>query len=89
GQDMWWMSGIFRSVRLLNKPVRHIKDVKVTPDLDAAYRDGELKINVDTMNGDGLSVKTSLYDGEKEIASNVTEVGTAPVDEKGGYSERC
>ncbi|MFA0231334.1 sugar-binding domain-containing protein, partial [Vibrio sp. 10N.261.45.A7] len=36
GQDMWWMSGIFRSVRLLNKPVRHIKDVKVTPDLDAA-----------------------------------------------------
>ena len=30
-QDMWWLSGIFRSVELLHKPDLHIADFKVTP----------------------------------------------------------
>lgn len=89
GQDMWWMSGIFRSVRLLNKPVQHIKDVRITPELDADYQDGTLSIEVDTANGGGLQIKTALFDGECEVASQTQPVGTAPIDEKGGYEERC
>jgi beta-galactosidase len=38
-QDMWRMSGIFRSVWLLNKPTLHLSDVQLTPQLDALYRD--------------------------------------------------
>ena len=30
-QDMWWLSGIFRSVTLLHKPSQHIADFRVTP----------------------------------------------------------
>ncbi|USD43208.1 beta-galactosidase [Vibrio sp. SCSIO 43135] len=89
GQDMWWMSGIFRSVQLLNKPVQHIKDVRVTPELDADYHNGELRIDVDTANGEGLKIKTALFEGDTLVASQTQAVGTAPVDEKGGYSERC
>jgi beta-galactosidase/beta-glucuronidase len=45
-QDMWRMSGIFRSVWLLNKPTLHLSDVQLTPQLDALYRDAELLVNV-------------------------------------------
>ena len=30
-QDMWWLSGIFRSVELLHKPDSHIADFRVSP----------------------------------------------------------
>ena len=30
-QDMWWLSGIFRSVELLHKPNLHISDFRVSP----------------------------------------------------------
>ncbi len=30
-QDMWWLSGIFRSVKLVHKPHKHIADLRVTP----------------------------------------------------------
>ena len=30
-QDMWWLSGIFRSVELLHKPEIHIADFRVVP----------------------------------------------------------
>ena len=43
-QDMWRMSGIFRSVSLLHKPTRHLMDIRVTPELDACYRDARLKV---------------------------------------------
>jgi beta-galactosidase len=45
-QDMWRMSGIFRSVWLLNKPKQHLSDVQISPQLDALYRDGELLVNL-------------------------------------------
>ena len=43
-QDMWRMSGIFRSVWLLNKPQQRLCDVQLTPALDALYRDGTLQV---------------------------------------------
>ncbi len=38
------MSGIFRSVWLLNKPQQRLCDVQLTPALDALYRDGTLQV---------------------------------------------
>ena len=89
GQDMWWMSGIFRSVRLMNKPIEHIKDVRVTPNLDHSYQEGELEIEVQTTRGQGLQVRTVLFDDQNEVVAQVTPVGTRPIDEKGGYDDRC
>ncbi|MGL5346178.1 MAG: beta-galactosidase subunit alpha [Peptostreptococcaceae bacterium] len=57
-QDMWWLSGIFRSVELINNPHTHIRDIKIETDLDKDYRDSNLKIDLDLCNA--LSVSKEL-----------------------------
>lgn len=88
-QDMWRMSGIFRSVSLLHKPVRHLMDIRVTPELDACYRDGRLKIALQAANGAGLSVAACLYDGGERVATLRQPIGTQAIDEKGAYDDRA
>ncbi|MFS4687328.1 sugar-binding domain-containing protein [Klebsiella quasipneumoniae subsp. similipneumoniae] len=67
-QDMWRMSGIFRSVWLLNKPQQRLCDVQLTPALDALYRDGTLQVQATVEATEaalaGLSVGVSLWRGE-------------------------
>ena len=60
-QDMWWLSGIYRSVHLLHKPAAHIADVQLTPDLDEHYQNGSLSISVKTRNAENYSLRLSLY----------------------------
>ncbi|WP_421352768.1 beta-galactosidase [Aeromonas sp. 604443] len=88
-QDMWWLSGIFRSVSLLHKPSRHLMDMRVTPELDACYRDGRLKIALQVANGAGLSVEANLYDGSERVAALHQPIGTQTIDEKGAYDDRA
>ncbi|MFM4703881.1 beta-galactosidase [Aeromonas bivalvium] len=88
-QDMWWLSGIFRSVSLLHKPTRHLMDVRVTPVLDACYRDARLKIELQGANGAGLSVTANLYDGDERVATLCQPIGTQAIDEKGAYDDRA
>ena len=88
-QDMWWLSGIFRSVSLLHKPSRHLMDMRVTPELDACYRDGRLKIALQVANGAGLSVEANLYDGGERVATLRQPIGTQAIDEKGAYDDRA
>ncbi|MDL5385184.1 beta-galactosidase [Aeromonas hydrophila] len=88
-QDMWRMSGIFRSVSLLHKPARHLMDIRVTPELDACYRDGRLKIALQAANGAGLSVAACLYDGVERVATLRQPIGTPAIDEKGAYDDRA
>ncbi|HHG8774111.1 TPA: beta-galactosidase [Raoultella planticola] len=92
-QDMWRMSGIFRSVWLLNKPEQHLSDVQLTPQLDALYRDGELQVNLAiAAPASGLAELTaevSLWDGEREIARQRQRPGSPAIDERGNYAERA
>jgi hypothetical protein len=92
-QDMWRMSGIFRSVWLLNKPKQHLSDVQISPQLDALYRDGELQVNLAISAADeqlaGLEAEVSLWDGEQLVARQRQRPGSAPVDERGHYAERA
>ncbi|WP_279462574.1 beta-galactosidase [Aeromonas dhakensis] len=88
-QDMWRMSGIFRSVSLLHKPARHLMDIRVTPELDACYRDARLKIALQVANGAGLSVVANLYDGGERVATLCQPIGTQAIDEKGEYDDRA
>ena len=87
-QDMWWLSGIYRSVRLLNKPKQRIVDVRITPALDDRYENGLLTIATDTENGNELAIRTTLYRNSVEIATATSSVSSAPMDERGGYSNR-
>ncbi|WP_306671637.1 sugar-binding domain-containing protein, partial [Endozoicomonas sp. ONNA2] len=87
-QDMWWLSGIYRSVRLLNKPAQRLTDIRVTPSLDDRYEHGSLNIVVDTDNGGDLQIRTTVYRGEQAIVSTTSAIGTAAMDERGGYDNR-
>ena len=91
-QDMWRMSGIFRSVWLLNKPQQRLCDVQLTPALDALYRDGTLQVQATIEATEaalaGLSVGVSLWRGEEQIAARRQPLGTPTVDERGHYAER-
>ncbi|MFE4424470.1 glycoside hydrolase family 2 TIM barrel-domain containing protein [Streptomyces sp. NPDC056817] len=46
-QDMWWLSGIFRSVRLLARPADGIRDFFVHADYDHRSGLGTLRIDVE------------------------------------------
>lgn len=45
-QDMWWLSGIYRDVELINEPKTAILDVQVNGDLDKSYTNGTLQLTV-------------------------------------------
>ena len=53
-QDMWWLSGIYRSVRLLNKPAVRFDDIRITPDLDDRYENGSLTVVADCTREQGV-----------------------------------
>ncbi len=49
-QDMFRLPGIFRTVSLYSVPKLHIRDLRVTPDLDENYKNGSLNIQADVRN---------------------------------------
>ncbi len=64
-QDMWWLSGIFRSVHLLSKPGSHLADVRLSTRLPRASRPGELRISARASAASGHRLRASLFlDGE-------------------------
>jgi beta-galactosidase len=90
---MWRMSGIFRSVWLLNKPTLHLSDVQLTPQLDALYRDAELLVNLSVAAPvallEALTVKVELWDEDRLVASHQQSPGSPIIDERGNYAERA
>ena len=64
-------------------------DMRVTPELDACYRGGRLKIALQVANGAGLSVEANLYDGVERVATLRQPIGTQAIDEKGAYDDRA
>ena len=87
-QDMWWLSGIFRSVHLLHKPDTRIDDFRISTELTENYSNGQLHVVVATTHAQTLAVKASLYWRDKLVVEQTQNIGTAPVDEKGGYNDR-
>lgn len=64
-QDMWWMSGIFRDVELINEPQTAILDVQVNADLDESYQNGILNLDIITSRPDCAGTWTLFYRGKK------------------------
>jgi beta-galactosidase len=87
-QDMWWLSGIFRDVVLLTKPQQQIRDVFVTPNLDACYRDATLAIKTAINAPNNYNVSVQVFDGDTAITEPHTQsTNNKRVDEKGGWHD--
>lgn len=82
-QDFWRMSGIFRDVALLAAPEVHLRDVEIKTELDADYRDADLKVRVSIANStkqqQDVSVEATLYDpGGASIATLAAQAAVVP-----------
>jgi beta-galactosidase len=66
-QDMWRLSGIYRSVALIAKPKVHIHDFFVYTEFDDHYRDAEFNLEMDIQNltennAEGFTAEVELLD---------------------------
>jgi len=59
-QDMWWASGIFRSVDLLLRPAGGIHDLVTHADFDPASGTGSLAVRACGITGEGLAVRVEI-----------------------------
>ena len=76
-QDMWRLSGIFRDVYLYSTAVMHVRDFKVTTDLDSDYEDATLAVVAELQNltGEeaGGALEVELLDKrDKQVFSGVS-----------------
>ena len=83
-QDMWRLSGIFRSVAIHSKDKTHVRDLFVTTTLAASEESGQWKLRVamDIRQGELIRVDAMLYD---EAGKAVSPVSVA--EEKGANGE--
>jgi len=72
-QDLWRLSGIFRSVELVARGASRVRDIHVVADLDDTFARGLLSASVEMIGGSGCSVEfTLLAPNGAPIASHVT-----------------
>ena len=72
-QDMWWFSGIYRDVTLLNSPKQRIEDCRIHGDLDPSYTDGLFSAEIRlSMAGGALSWALSDPEGKKAAEGTVS-----------------
>lgn len=74
-QDMWRLSGIFRSVYLYSTPKEHLEDFFVRAKLDDRYEDGLLHITAKVRNNSDenfppATVDAYLYNESGELVGN-------------------
>ncbi len=72
-QDMWRLSGIFRDVYLIARPSTFVRDYSVATDLDDAYRNSRLALDISLRNDSSsprrVALKVRLWDGSRVIAT--------------------
>ena len=74
-QDFFRYAGICRDSWLFAQPRQHISDIRVTPDLDATYTDGSLRVDVKTTGG---KVKLELLDPKGDVVADGQTTGRQP-----------
>ncbi len=83
-QDFWRFSGVGRDCYLYARNRTHIKDIKVTPDLDKEYKNGALNVNLELT--EKANVKLALTDkegnmvAEKEVSGSGNITASLNVD---------
>ncbi|MCK9300064.1 MAG: DUF4981 domain-containing protein [Bacteroidales bacterium] len=66
-QDFFRLSGVARDCYLYARPSNYIQDIRITPDLDAQYKDGSLKIDI-SMKGKGELELVLLDNNNQTVA---------------------
>lgn len=56
-QDFFRYSGVGRDCYLYARDKKRIQDIRVTPDLDTAYKNGSLKVQLDVKGGGNVSLE--------------------------------
>lgn len=91
-QDMWRLSGIFRSVWIQHKPNVHLADVILTPGLSPQRDRGELNIQVrlslPAERPEAWSVRLTLWHDGTCQTTDIVSFGTEKIDARGPWSER-
>jgi beta-galactosidase len=70
-QDFWRFSGIFRDVYLYTVPDIHVRDLYVHADLDAAYTNGTLRVDLTLEGGPAGSIAAELKDTSGKLIASV------------------
>jgi beta-galactosidase len=76
-QDYWYLSGIFRNVRLVAKPRLRIEDYKITTLPVPGSGKGIFSADVVVSRSPGFAactVRAAIYDGDKKIGEGVSGV---------------
>lgn len=88
-QDMWNLSGIYRSVYLISKPHTHIRDYRVNTEFCNEYQTGLLSGEVFCSEGATGALRISVFDTQGNIQLTQTaDIGTDWIDERGCYEDR-
>ena len=78
-QDFFRFSGVGRDCYLYAREKRRIEDIRVTPDLDAEYKDGTLTVDVQLKGSAIATLKLEDAQG-KEVASATTRGETVTLN---------
>lgn len=91
-QDMWRMSGIFRDVSLLQKPMLQFSDIQLNTHLHANFTLGELEakiaVQASAQEASSLKVKVELWLGNQQVVADTRPLGSDVIDERGAYFDR-
>ena len=80
-QDHWWHAGLHRSVFLEARSSQRIDDVATVADFDPETGVGALHVDAHACGDGALSVRSTVYDGEREVVSGVADVPAVPSGE--------
>ena len=69
-QDFFRFSGIFRDVYLYTTPEVHVRDLRITPELDEKYENASLNIDLKTTAAGSLEMSLVDADGDVAISGN-------------------
>lgn len=72
-QDMWRLTGIAREVYLYARPQAHVADIFVKTELDDAYCNATLSINLQTANAKGKTAVFTLLDPQGKVVKRLEE----------------
>ena len=64
-QDMWWFSGIYRDVELINEPKQAVLDCRVKADLDESFRNGIFSANLSLKEPAAEGVWSLSFEGKQ------------------------
>lgn len=76
-QDFFRNTGIHRDCWLYARPKQHLQDIRITPDLDANYENGSLRVQTNVTGG--AQVKLQLEDATGRVIVSATTKGNPVV----------